>query len=78
MADETFALQTYENQKVEIPNFIPGDVQRLDEKVKSLMDVSENLIHSGNQTQRAKICKVCGREGQSMAIRDHIEGHHLE
>ena len=50
-------------------------MQRLDEKVKSLMDVSENLIHSGNQTQRAKICKVCGKEGQSMAIRDHIEGH---
>ena len=78
LAERTFALQTCENQKVEIPNFIPGDVQRLDEKVKSLMEVSENLIHSGNQTQRAKICKVCGKEGQSMAIRDHIEGQHLE
>ena len=28
--------------------------------------------------ERAKICKVCGKEGQGIAIRDHIEVNHLE
>ena len=60
-----------------IPNFIPGDLQQLDEKVKSLMEFSENLIPDG-KGERRKICKVCGKEGQSMAIRDHIEAHHIE
>ena len=68
--------QNYNESKVTIPNFTSGDLQQLDEKVKSLMEFSENLIPNGKG--RARICKVCGKEGQSMAIRDHIEAHHLE
>ena len=39
--------QNYNASKVMIPNFIPGDLQQLDEKVKSLMEFSENLIPDG-------------------------------
>ena len=76
LTEQTFPLQTFDEQKVALPNFLPGDLQRLDEKVKSMMEVSQSII--GKHGERAKVCKVCGKEGQSMAIRDHIEGHHLE
>ena len=63
-------------RRVVIPNFVTGDFQELDEKVKSMMETSQNLIPSGEK--RAKICKVCGKEGQAVNIRDHIEAKHLE
>ena len=57
-------------------NFDSGDLQALDEKVKLMMEKSQNLIPSGKK--RADICKVCGKEGEGIAIRDHIESKHLE
>ena len=65
-------------------HMLRGDLQSLDEKVKSLMGKSENMVPNGTQTsgklklQRACVCKVCGKEGQWVAIRDHIEANHLE
>ena len=51
----------------------------LDEKVKSMIEKSQNMITIGDgQTRRASVCKVCGKEGQNVAIRDHIEANHLE
>jgi len=51
----------------------------LDEKVKSMMEKSQNIISVGKgQTRRASVCKVCGKEGQIVAISDHIEANHLE
>ena len=32
----------------------------------------------GNEKGRARICKVCGKEGRQSNIRDHIEANHLE
>ena len=55
---------------------VDGALQELDEKVKSMMEKSTNLIPSGRK--RADICKVCGKEGEGIAIRDHIEANHLE
>ena len=69
-------VQMNNERRIAIPNFVSGDLQELDEKVKSMMEISQNLIPSGKE--RAKICKVCGKEGHSMAIRDHIEANHLE
>ena len=62
---------------------ITGDLRALDEKVKSLMERSENLVSSGSskgkpQQAKAFICKVCGKEGRTTQIRDHIEANHLE
>ena len=59
------------------PNhLVSGDLQELDEKVKSLMGVSENQIPNGKQ--KARTCKVCGKEGHGTNIRDHIELNHLD
>ena len=62
-------------QTVAIPNFVSGDLQELDEKVKSMMETSENLIQNGKQ--RAKICKMCGKEGLLANIKTHIEANHI-
>ena len=62
--------------RVAIPNNVSGDLQELDEQVKSMTENSQNMISSGRE--RAKICKVCGKEGERKSIRDHIEANHLE
>ena len=63
-------------KRIPIENFVSGDLQALDEKVKSMIEKSQNLISSGRK--RADICKVCGKEGEGITIRDHIEANHLE
>ena len=65
-----------ENRVVAIPSIHSGDLQELEERVKSMMEKSQNFI--SNQNKRADICKVCGKEGQSNAIKDHIEANHIE
>ena len=52
---------------------VVADVQDLDEKIKSMMEVSENKIIGKG---RARICKMCGKEGQFNIISNHIESHH--
>ena len=48
---------------------------KLAEKVKSMMLVSENRIPNGKE--RARICKVCGKEGQFKNMTSHIEANHI-
>ena len=61
-----------------------SELQALDEKVKSLMEKSPNIIPAGKHAngtpkwQTALICKVCGKEGQRNQIIEHIEANHLE
>ena len=80
LTNQPTSIKTFDERRVAIPNFTSGDLQLLDEKVKSMMESSETLIPYGKngKQERAKTCKVCGKEGLSMAIRDHIEAHHLE
>ena len=47
----------------------------LAEKVKSMMLVSENRVT--NKKERARICKVCGKEGQFQNMTSHIEANHI-
>ena len=60
------------------------DLAALDQKVKSMMERSQNMIQAGTRgdgtpkRQTAFICKVCGKEGLPRHIRDHIEANHLE
>ena len=37
---------------------------------------SEN--NYANRNYKAHICKVCGKEGESSAIKEHIEANHFE
>ena len=61
-----------------LPNEFSGDLEALDEKVKSMMERSENRIKTGSRQTTALICKVCGKEGQRHHIIEHIEANHLE
>ena len=53
-------------------------LEHLDSKVKLLMEKTQNLVPNEKRRRRADICKVCGKEGEGPAIRDHIEANHLE
>ena len=51
-------------------------IKNLDEQVKSMMEKSQNPV-SSERKRRADICKVCGKEGEGMVIKNHIEANHL-
>ena len=65
-----------ENNALAIP--MSGDLQQLDETVKSMMETSQNLVKDGKRERLGKICKVCGKEGHATDIKRHIEANHLE
>merc|ERR1712129_634587 len=54
-----------------------ANLQNMDEKVKSMMGASDNYIKSGRK-EKAKVCKMCGKEGASTTIMNHIEANHLD
>ena len=74
--DQSQVVPFDKEPRISLPNFVSGDFKALDEKVKSMMEKSQNRIKSGHKF--ANICKVCGKEGEGIAIRDHIEANHLE
>ena len=77
MDDLPAKIQTNNENRIVVQNFESGNfLQELDEKVKSMMEKGENISSDGKA--KTKICKLCGKEGQSVAIRDHIEANHLE
>ena len=51
------------------------DMESLDQQVKSMMTFSEKADPYGRG--KARICKVCGREGSCAQILNHIEAHHI-
>ena len=55
-----------------------ADIQKLDEQVKSMMELSLNMVWHGKEQRRATICKVCGKKGLRGTIREHIEANHIE
>ena len=73
-------LNVYNNpeHKLAIAKEVSADIQKLDEQVKSMMELSQNMVWHGKTQRRATACKVCGKEGNWTAIRDHIEAHHIE
>ena len=56
---------------------VTEDHQELDEQIRSMMEVSENMLTTGDQKRLAKRCKVCGKEGQAANIMTHIESNHI-
>ena len=69
-------LDVKAERAVAILDISSGDLEKLEERVKELMEKSENNYHNGNQ--KADVCKVCGKEGKGNAIKDHIEANHLD
>ena len=61
---------------VSVTQDFAGDNNDLDKKVKTMMQISQNLRPNG--LQRAFVCKVCGKEGHGSTIKNHIEANHLE
>ena len=61
---------------VAIKGDISEDLSQLDEQIKSMMEMSQNLVSSGKY--KAHTCKACGKEGMRNDIRKHIEANHLE
>jgi len=57
---------------------VAADLQDLDDKIRSLIGLSENKIGSeARPNELAKICKVCGKEGKMSNIKEHIEANHI-
>merc|ERR1712129_489916 len=54
---------------------VAADLQDLDDKIKSMINLSGNKIRNGKET--AGNCKVCGKEGRMDVIKDHIEANHI-
>ena len=70
-------VRNEENNALAIPS--SGDLQQLDETVKSMMETSQQMFQYGKQGMKhGKQCKVCGKEGRANTIRQHIEANHLE
>ena len=61
---------------------ILADESDIGARVKSMMDFSENRVMSnkkpGTTLGRARVCKVCGKEGPMGTIMNHIEAKHIE
>merc|ERR1712129_22493 len=68
--DQFFTVSNYVVSKVNITN-----LEELDKQVLSMMRKGDNLCRNGSR--KADICTVCGKEGQSYNIKEHIEVNHL-
>ena len=72
------------SKALSIPNPSGTNLQELDEKVKSLMVRGQKMIPHGKRQNgtiiqaTSCICKVCGKEGRDIHIKNHIEANHLE
>ena len=53
---------------------VAADLQDLDDKIKSMMEVSENC---DGRNRKKRICKVCGKERQYSEMKQHIEANHI-
>ena len=54
--------------------------KELDNAIKAMMEFSPNFVQSKNyehKREKARICKVCGKEGRLFAIKRHIEAMHI-
>ena len=72
------------SKAIAVSNQFSSDMQALDEKVKSMMERSQNMMPAGKRANGAAkrktafICKVCGKECIFTNIKNHIEANHVE
>ena len=63
-----------QDKTVSIPNHISGNLEKMKEQVKSMMEKSQKQ-HKGRPVY---VCLVCRKEGRGSAIIYHIKAIHLE
>ena len=74
---EKFEKKYVSERTVALPKeYFSGNLIELDQKVMSMIVLGHNMIANGKQ--RASVCQVCGKEGQTSLITDHIEANHLD
>ena len=58
---------------------VTAELQNLNEKIKSMMEITEKNIRIGNENQNRKVyaCKICGKEGAQATIIRHVESNHI-
>ena len=77
LTEQRDEVRREENNALAIP--LSGDLQQLDETIRSMMETSQQMFQYGNQgMKQGKQCKVCGKEGRATDIMRHIEANHLE
>ena len=53
------------------------NIEELDLKLKSMMTFSENPVQGDPSGGRARICKICGKEGTRTYVMQQIEANHM-
>ena len=54
------------------------DFLELDGQIESMMTKGQNSMTYGSRSVITSVCAVCGKEGQTRNIKDHIEAKHIE
>ena len=75
----TYQQPIYENSVI-LPNQDVNiyDMKDLDDKINTMIALGENLMKNGSRMTKVYVCKVCGKEGGSTNIKNHIEANHLD
>ena len=62
---------------VVVPNQTPTvNFKEMDEKIKAMMSRGQTMRKDGQH--KNTLCIICGKEGQYINIRDHIEARHMD
>ena len=77
MEDNQIPFNDYDkvNRSVALTTPLSGELEGLNEKVKVMLEKSHNVAANG---KKLFICRVCGKEGEYMNVKRHIEANHLE
>ena len=70
-AEKIEGLDGKKNRVERLTGYNLEDIRKLDLDVKSKMEKSKSK-------SSLHICKVCGKEGQTTSIKNHIEANHME
>ena len=61
--------QTKEQMKIEVTDMVD-----LDDKIDSLIAIGDTILAG---QRRARICKLCGKQGPTVDIKKHIQARHI-
>ena len=72
-------LEKHVENVVALPDYkIPVEVQELEEKIKSMIKVTDNFLPGYKSKKRVHLCIACGKEGLYANIKTHIEANHID